>query len=81
MEKDKAAEELLNSFDQASMQNSVPRSLVEERDRIEDHFNRVREERLKLVTEKISSEDKTRSSKMLDRHCQEMLMLIGEKVR
>ena len=81
VEKEKAAEELLNSFDQMSLQNSVPRSLVEERERIEDHFRRVRDERLRLVTEKISTEEKTRNGKMVDRHCQEMLMLIGEKVR
>lgn len=62
-----------------SLQNTVPRSLVEERERIEEHFQRVQEDRLKLVREKISTEEKTRSGKMLDRHCQEMLMLIGEK--
>ena len=80
LEKEKAAEELLNSFDQMSLQNSVPRSLVEERERIEDHFRRVRDERLRLVTDKISTEEKTRNGKMVDRHCQEMLLLIGEKV-
>ncbi|KAK7088433.1 hypothetical protein V1264_022356 [Littorina saxatilis] len=81
LEKEKAAEELLNSFDQMSLQNSVPRSLVEERERIEDHFQHVRDERLRLVTDKISAEEKGRNGKMVDRHCQEMLMLIGEKDR
>lgn len=47
-----------------SLQNTVPRSLVEERERIEEHFQRVQEDRLKLVREKISTEEKTRSGKM-----------------
>ncbi|PVD32803.1 hypothetical protein C0Q70_08249 [Pomacea canaliculata] len=84
-EKEKAAEDLLSSIlfaiqpgpDVAAEHGA--RSLVEERERIEEHFQRVQEDRLKLVREKISTEEKTRSGKMLDRHCQEMLMLIGEK--
>lgn len=79
-EKDKAAEELLASIENLSV-HSIPRNLVDERDRIEDHFKQVKEERLKKVTEKIGAEEKTRSSKMIDRHCMEMLTLIGEKDR
>ncbi|GFS19276.1 kyphoscoliosis peptidase [Elysia marginata] len=79
-EKDKAAEELLASIENLSV-HSIPRNLVDERDRIEEHFMQVKEDRLKKVTEKIGAEEKTRSSKMIDRHCIEMLTLIGEKDR
>ncbi|GFO10596.1 kyphoscoliosis peptidase [Plakobranchus ocellatus] len=79
-EKDKAAEDLLASIENLSV-HSIPRNLVDERDRIEEHFKQVKEERLKTVTEKIGSEEKTRSSKMIERHCVEMLTLIGEKDR
>jgi len=79
-EKERAAEDLLASIENLSL-NSVPRSLVAERDRIEDHFTLVKEERLKAVTEKIALEEKTRNGKMIDRHCHEMLTLLGEKDR
>ncbi|XP_076434790.1 hillarin-like [Babylonia areolata] len=81
LEKEKAAEELLGSLDQLSLHNSVPRSLVEERERIEDHFRHVREERLRMVSDKMAAEEKARNGKMVERHCLEMLMLIGEKDR
>lgn len=80
LEKEKAADDLLSSIENLSM-TSIPRSLVDERERIEDHFRQVHEERLKAVTEKIATEEKTRNGKMIDRHCHEMLTLIGEKDR
>jgi len=57
-----------------------PRNLVAERERIEEHFRRLRDDRLRSVMDKVASEEKARSSRMMDRQCQEMLVLIAEKV-
>uniref|UniRef100_A0A2C9JDD3 LIM zinc-binding domain-containing protein n=1 Tax=Biomphalaria glabrata TaxID=6526 RepID=A0A2C9JDD3_BIOGL len=81
LEKEKAADDLLSSIENLSITSSIPRSLVDEKERIEDHFLQLKEERLKVVTEKIATEEKTRNGKMIDRHCHEMMTLIGEKDR
>lgn len=78
-EKDRAAADLLGSFEHMSMSGSTP-NLMAERERIEDHFRRTREEKLKVMMDKIATEEKTRTAKMLDRHGQEMLLLIAKKV-
>lgn len=79
VEKERAAAELLASMDQMSMQQN-PRNLMAERERIEEHFRRLRDDRLRSVMDKVASEEKARSSRMMDRQCQEMLLLIAEKV-
>lgn len=78
-EKDRAAADLLSSFEHMSMSGSTP-NLMAERERIEDHFRRTREEKLKVMMDKIATEEKTRTAKMLDRQGQEMLLLIAKKV-
>ncbi|KAK6190125.1 hypothetical protein SNE40_002058 [Patella caerulea] len=80
IEKDRAASDLLGSLDQMTIQNNS-RNLMYEKERIEEHFRRLRDERLKSVTDKTASEEKARSTKMLDRHCHEMMALIAEKER
>lgn len=80
MEKERAAAELLANLDQMSIQRS-PRDLVVERDRLEEHFRRQREDRLRVVVDKIATEEKNRVGKMVDRHGQEMMTLIAEKVK
>lgn len=55
--------------------------MMAERERIEDHFNKSREDKLKVMIDKISTEEKTRSAKMLERHGMEMMQLIAERVR
>lgn len=79
VEKDRAAADLLCSFEHMSMSGSTP-NLMAERERIEDHFRRTREDKLKVMMDKIATEEKTRTAKMLDRHGQEMLLLIAKKV-
>lgn len=79
VQKERAAAELLSSFEQMSLSGSTP-NLMAERERIEDHFRRIREEKLKGMMDKISTEEKTRTAKMLDRHGYEMMLLISEKV-
>lgn len=79
-EKERAAAELLASMDKMSMQQN-PRNLVAERERMEDHFRRARDDRLRGVMDKVAAEEKARSARMLDRQCQEMLVLIAEKDR
>ena len=79
-EKERAASELLASFEHMSMSGSTP-NLMAERERIEDHFRRVREDKLKPMMEKIATEEKTRTAKMLERHGQELLQLVAQKVR
>ena len=80
-EMEQAASDILASVDNLAMHNSTRSlDLFAERERIEEHFKKSREERLKHVTDKIANEEKTRSSRMLDRHCVEMMTLIGEKV-
>jgi len=79
VEKERAASELLAGMDQMTMQQN-PRNLVAERERIEEHFRRLRDDRLRSVMDKVASEEKARSSRMMDRQCQEMLVLIAEKV-
>ena len=78
VEKERAAAELLSSFEQMSLSGSTP-NLMAERERIEDHFRRIREEKLKGMMDRISTEEKTRTAKMLDRHGYEMMLLISEK--
>lgn len=78
-EKERAASELLASFEHMSLSGSTP-NLMAERERIEEHFRRMREDKLKGMMDKISSEEKTRTAKMLDRHGYEMMLLISEKV-
>ncbi|CAI9741237.1 kyphoscoliosis peptidase-like [Octopus vulgaris] len=83
-EKELAAAELLSNIDQLSLQHSAAGSsldLVHERQRIEEHFRRVREERLKNVTDRLASDEKMRTSKMVERQGQEMMLLIAEKDR
>jgi hypothetical protein len=60
VEKERAAAELLSSFEQMSLSGSTP-NLMAERERIEDHFRRIREEQLKGMMDKISTEEKTRT--------------------
>lgn len=78
-EKEKAASDLLNNLDQLSIQQN-PAMLVVERDRIEEHFGRIRDDKMKTVMDKIATEEKGRTSKMLERHGQEIMLLIAEKV-
>lgn len=78
-EKERAAAELLASIEQMGMQQN-PRNLMAERERIEDHFRRLRDDRLRSVMDKVASEEKARGARMMDRQCQEMLLLIAEKV-
>jgi len=61
-----------------SQQN--PRNLVAERERIEDHFRRMRDDKMRVVMDKVAGEEKARASRMLDRQCHEMLVLLAEKV-
>ncbi|XP_041348843.1 hillarin-like isoform X2 [Gigantopelta aegis] len=82
VEKEQAASDILASVDNLAMHNSTRSlDLIAERERIEEHFKKSRDERLKHVTDKIANEEKTRSSRMLERHCVEMMTLIGEKDR
>lgn len=78
-EKERAAAELLAGMDQMSIQQN-PRNLIAERERIEEHFRRQRDDRLRSVMDKVASEEKARASRMMDRQCQEMLLLLAEKV-
>lgn len=79
-EKDRSASELLSSFERMSMSGAPP-NLMMERERIEDHFRRLREDKLKDMMDKIATEEKARTAKMLERHGQEMMLLIAEKDR
>ena len=78
-EKERAAAELLAGMDQMSIQQNS-RNLVAERERIEEHFRRLRDERMRSIMDKVASEEKARASRMVDRQCQEILLLIAEKV-
>ena len=78
-EKERAASELLAGMDQMTIQQNS-RNLVAERERMEEHFRRLRDERMRAIMDKVGSEDKARTSRMLDRQSQEMLLLIAEKV-
>ncbi|KAL3856221.1 hypothetical protein ACJMK2_010998 [Sinanodonta woodiana] len=79
-EKERAAVELLAGMDQLSLQQNT-RNLAMERDRLEEHFRRCRDDKMKMVMDKVGFEEKARSGKMMERHAQEMLMLIAEKDR
>lgn len=79
-EKERAAAELLANIEQMGLQQN-PRNLVAERERIEDHFRRMRDDRLRSVMDKVAAEEKARAARMLDRQCQEMLLLIADKDR
>lgn len=79
-EKERAAAELLASMDQMSLQRNS-RDLFAERERIEDHFRRAQEDRLRIVMDRVASEEKSRTGKMVERHGQEMMLLIAEKVK
>lgn len=84
IEKERAAAELLASIDQLSLHqpgSNISQDLANERQRIEEHFRRLREDRLKIVTDKIAGDEKMRTSKMLERQSQEMMLLIAEKDR
>ena len=78
-EKERAAAELLAGMDQMSIQQNS-RNLVAERERIEEHFRRLRDERMRSIMDKVASEEKARTARMVDRQCQEILLLIAEKV-
>ena len=78
-EKERAASELLAGMDQMSLQKNS-RNLMAERERMEDHFRRQRDERMRTIMDKVASEEKARSARMLDRQSQEVLLLIAEKV-
>lgn len=78
-EKEVAATELLSAFEKMSLQGLSP-NLMSEREKIEDHFRRMREDKLKVMMDKIATEEKTRSAKMLERHGIEMMHLLAEKV-
>ncbi|KAH3889565.1 hillarin-like [Dreissena polymorpha] len=79
-EKERAASELLASMDPMTVQKN-PQALVAGRERIEEHFRNVRDDRLRNIQDKVATEEKARASRMLDRQCQEMLVLIAEKDR
>ncbi|XP_021342152.1 hillarin-like isoform X1 [Mizuhopecten yessoensis] len=79
-EKEVAAMELLSAFEQMRLQGQSPNLMVE-RERIEEHFNKSREDQMKTMIDKIATEEKTRSAKMLERHGMEMMQLIAEKDR
>lgn len=79
-DKERAAAELLSNIDPTTIQQN-PRNLVAERERIEEHFRRLRDDRLRGITDKVAAEEKARAARMLDRQCQEMLLLIADKDR
>ncbi|KAL3856219.1 hypothetical protein ACJMK2_010996 [Sinanodonta woodiana] len=78
IEKDKSVKELIAGFEH--LKNMKDKSSLEkETKKLEMLFRRKKEERLKRLIERLTTEEKDRVTQMIQKHCQEMLDMIADR--
>ena len=79
MEKEKSVKDLITNIEK-KIEKTNKVGLEKESQKIEEIYKRKREEKLKYLLEKLSEEEKIRVSQLIEKHSQEMLFLIAEKL-
>ncbi|KAJ8312555.1 hypothetical protein KUTeg_009928, partial [Tegillarca granosa] len=79
IEKEKNVKDLISDFEKISHKQDRT-GLEKETAKLEQHYKRKREERLKHLIEKLTAEEKARVAKLIEKHSQEMLLMIAEKL-
>lgn len=78
-EHEKSAKELLSSLTKHSPSKSKV-TKVKDTDKSEEQYQKQKEERLKASLERLTSEEKSRVAKLIQKHSEEMLLMIAEKL-
>lgn len=79
IEKEKNVKDLISDFEKISHKQDRT-GLEKETAKLEQHYKRKREERLRHLIEKLTAEEKARVAKLIEKHSQEMLLMIAEKL-
>lgn len=84
VERDKTVKKVSREFERKSSESedgsAQAQSLEEERRRIEQEYNAKREARLRRLLASLSLEEKTSVAKLVEKHSQEMLLMIAERL-
>ncbi|XP_064612085.1 hillarin-like isoform X2 [Liolophura sinensis] len=84
VERDKTVKKVSREYERKSSESDArsaqAQSLEEERRRIEQEYNDKREARLRRLLASLSLEEKTSVAKLVEKHSQEMLLMIAERL-
>lgn len=78
-EQEKSARELISSFTKSSPSKSKVNK-VKDPNKNDEQYQKQKEERLKASLERLTSEERSRVAKMIQKHSEEMLLMIAEKL-
>lgn len=76
-EQEKSAREVLSSFTSPSKSKV---NKVKDPNKNDEQYQKQKEERLKASLERLTSEERSRVAKMIQKHSEEMLLMIAEKL-
>ena len=79
IEKEKSVADLIKGFEKmASKKEKI--NIHQEKERLEVMYRKKKEERMKNLIGRLSLEEKGQVTKLIEKHSQEMLLLIAEKL-
>lgn len=78
VEKEKSVQELVAGFEKMSKKD-MKTGLEKEKERVEQLFKRKKEERLRTLMDKLTTEEKGQVTRLIEKHSSEMLLMIAEK--
>jgi hypothetical protein len=78
-EQEQSARELISSFTKNSPSKSKVHK-VKNADKNDEQYQKQKDERLKASLERLTSEERLRVAKMIQKHSEEMLLMIAEKL-
>ncbi|XP_014779999.1 hillarin isoform X1 [Octopus bimaculoides] len=79
-EKEKSVMELVNGFERIVSQNSSQNRLEEETKKLEEEYSMKKQSMMKDLLETMTSEERALVAQLIDKHSQQMLALITEKL-
>ena len=78
-EKEKSVKELVVTLERVSPQNNQT-GVARETEKLEEHYKRKRAEKVRKLMERLTSEEKQQVARMIEKHSQEMLLMIAERL-
>ncbi|XP_071093705.1 hillarin-like isoform X1 [Haliotis cracherodii] len=79
VEKDNSVRDLVSTLERFSPQKGKS-GLAKETERLEEHYKLKREEKMKRLIEKMSVEERQHVARLIQKHSQEMLLMIAERL-
>ncbi|OWF35614.1 hillarin-like isoform X1 [Mizuhopecten yessoensis] len=80
VEKEKSVQELVAGFEKKiTSKKDIKTGLEKETERLEQLYKRKKEERLRCLMDKLTTEEKSQVTRLIEKHSSEMLLMIAEK--